>query len=59
MRREIVELCSTTSDKVVISRVWEVATGNAALLNWNYHNDSDYINVIIYQNKTKNQKDIN
>lgn len=45
MRREVVELCSTTSSKVSISRMWEAATGNMAL---NNIDDDEYVNVIIY-----------
>jgi hypothetical protein len=50
MRREVVELCSTTSSKVSISRMWEAATGNMALTNLD---DDEYINVIIYNEPDK------
>ncbi len=33
MRKELVELCSTSSNTVKISRAWEVMTGNIALHN--------------------------
>ena len=45
MRREVVELCSTTSSKVAISRMWEAATGNTTL---NNIDDDEYVNVLIY-----------
>jgi hypothetical protein len=45
MRREVVELCSTTSSKVKISRMWEAATGNMTL---NNIDDDEYVNVLIY-----------
>ncbi len=50
MRKEVVELCSTTSHKSRISRMWEAATGNVAL---NDYEDTDYINVIIYNKPDK------
>ena len=50
MRREVVELCSTTSNKVRISRMWEAATGNMTL---NNIDDDEYINVIIYNKPDK------
>ncbi len=50
MRREVVELCSTTSSKVSISRMWEAATGNMAL---NNIDDDEYVNVIIYNGPDK------
>ena len=50
MRREVVELCSTTSSKVSISRMWEAATGNMAL---NDYEDTEYVNVIIYDGPDK------
>ena len=50
MRREVVELCSTTSNKVKISRMWEAATGNMAL---NDYEDTEYVNVIIYKGPDK------
>ena len=50
MRREVVELCSTTSNKVKISRMWEAATGNMALNNLD---DDEYVNVIIYNGPDK------
>jgi hypothetical protein len=50
MRREVVEQSSTTSNKVKISRMWEAATGNMAL---NDYEDSEYVNVIIYNGPDK------
>ena len=44
------ELCSTTSSKVSISRMWEAATGNMTL---NNIDDDEYINVIIYNKPDK------
>ena len=44
------ELCSTTSNKVKISRMWETATGNMAL---NDYEDTEYVNVIIYSRPDK------
>tara|TARA_R100001015_G_C4566161_1_gene125068 strand:- start:1 stop:204 length:204 start_codon:yes stop_codon:yes gene_type:complete len=54
MRREVVELCSTTSNKVRIARLWEAATGNVALHDNNNEELKDgYVNVIIYNKPDK------
>ena len=52
IRKEVVEILSTTSSEVLIARVWEVVTGNSAGSKVNKQNKSGYINVTLF-NKDK------
>jgi len=45
IRKEVVEILSTTSSEVLIARLWEVATGHSAGSKVDKENQTGYIYV--------------